>query len=292
MMNKVLIGKVAIVTGANQGLGLEIVKHYLQAGASVIMCARNEELLNSAKEGLINSLSGTQKLLTKSADISNLNDVNGILDFTLQECGACHILVNNAGIYGPKGRIEDIDSSEWIKAIEINVFGSMYMSRAVVPIFRAQQYGKIIQLSGGGATNPLPNLSAYAASKAAIIRYAETLAEELRGSGVDVNAIAPGALNTRLLDEILDAGPEKVGIDFFQKSLKQKGTGGSSLSLAALLAVFLASSASNGITGKLISAVWDKWEDWPKHIEELNSTDAYTLRRVTGRDRGLDWGDK
>ena len=138
----------------------------------------------------------------------------------------------------------------------------------------------------------MPNLSAYAASKAAIIRYAETLAEELRGSGVDVNAIAPGALNTRLLDEILDAGPEKVGIDFFQKSLKQKGTGGSSLSLAALLAVFLASSASNGITGKLISAVWDKWEDWPKHIEELNSTDAYTLRRVTGRDRGLDWGDK
>ena len=291
-MNKVLSGKVAIITGANQGLGLEIVRHYLQAGASVIMCARNAELLSSAKEGLISGLSSTQKLLTKSADVSNLNDVNDILDFTLQECGACHILVNNAGIYGPKGRIEDVDLSEWIKAIEVNVFGSMFMSRAVLPVFRAQHYGKIIQLSGGGATNPLPNLSAYATSKAAIIRYAETLAEELRGSGVDVNAIAPGALNTRLLDEILDAGPEKVGIDFFQKSLKQKVTGGSSLSLAAQLAVFLASSASNGITGKLISAVWDKWEDWPKHLEELKSTDAYTLRRVTGRDRGFDWGDK
>ena len=222
----------------------------------------------------------------------NLIDVNDILNGTLQEFGICHILVNNAGIYGPKGRIEDIDSSEWVRAMEINVFGSMFMSRALIPVFRAQKYGKIIQISGGGATNPLPNLSAYAASKAAIIRYAETIAEELKGSGIDVNAIAPGALNTRLLDEILDAGPKKVGNTFYQKALKQKETGGSSLSMAAELAVFLASGASNGITGKLISAIWDRWEEWPNHLEELSRSDAYTLRRLIGRDRGFDWGDK
>jgi 3-oxoacyl-[acyl-carrier protein] reductase len=176
--------------------------------------------------------------------------------------------------------------------MEINVFGSMFMSRALIPVFRAQKYGKIIQISGGGATNPLPHLSAYAASKAAIIRYAETIAEELKGSGIDVNAIAPGALNTRLLDEILDAGPKKVGNTFYQKALKQKETGGSSLSMAAELAVFLASGASNGITGKLISAIWDRWEEWPNHLEELSRSDAYTLRRLIGRDRGFDWGDK
>ena len=291
-MNKILNGKVAIVTGANQGLGLEIVRHFIAAGASVVMCARNGELLNAVKDKLSLNLEHNQKLLAKTADVSNADDVKDILDLTLRECGECHILVNNAGIYGPKGRIEFADVSEWIRTIEINVFGSMLMSRAVVPIFRAQKYGKIIQISGGGATSPLPNLSAYATSKAAIIRYAETLAEELRGSGVDVNAIAPGALNTRLLDEILDAGPEKVGVEFFQKSLQQKESGGSSLGHAAELAVFLASKASNGITGKLISAAWDNWGDWAKHIKELSQSDVYTLRRITGRDRGFLWGDK
>jgi len=291
-MNRLLSNKVAIITGSNQGLGFEIARQYLQAGASVIMCARNESLLISARDQLIGNLSGSQKLLIKSADVSNLNDVNNVVQFTLDKFGSCHILVNNAGIYGPKGRVEDVDISEWIRAVEINLFGSMLMSRALVPIFRAQKYGKIIQLSGGGATNPLPNLSAYAASKAAIIRYAETLAEELRGSGVDVNSIAPGALNTRLLDEILEAGSEKVGEDFFQRSLVQKASGGVPLSDAAKLAVFLASSVSNGITGKLISAIWDRWETWPDHINELNLVDAYTLRRVIGKDRGLEWGDK
>ncbi len=291
-MKKILSGKVAIVTGANQGLGLEIVKHYLGAGASVVMCARNYELLSVARDQLACDLAPPQKLLAKSVDISNLNDVNSLLEFTLQECGNCHILVNNAGIYGPKGSVENIETADWIRTIEVNVFGSMFMSRAVIPIFKAQGYGKIIQLSGGGATNPLPNLSAYAASKAAIIRYAETLAEELRGSGIDVNSIAPGALNTRLLDEVLEAGPEKVGSLFFKKSLEQKQSGGTPLSKAAELAVFLGSGDSDGITGKLISAVWDKWESWPKYINELSSSDIYTLRRVVGRDRGFDWGDK
>ena len=291
-MSKVLSGKVAIITGANRGLGLEIVRRYLGAGASVVMCARDNELLSSLRDQFSCDLGASQKLLAKKADISNVNDVNSLLEFTLQECGNCHILVNNAGIYGPKGRIEDIETDDWIRTMEVNVFGSMFMSRAVIPIFKAQGYGKIIQLSGGGATNPLPNLSAYAASKADIIRYVETLADELRGSGIDVNSIAPGALNTRLLDEVLEAGPEKVGSSFFKKSLDQKQSGGTPLSLAAELAVFLGSKDSDGITGKLISAVWDRWESWPKHLDELNGSDAYTLRRVVGRDRGFDWGDK
>src|SRR6185436_20968340 len=111
-------------------------------------------------------------------------------------------------------------------------------------------------LSGGGATNPLPRISAYAASKAAVVRFAETLAEELRDAHVDVNAIAPGPLNTRLLDEVLTAGPEKVGAGFYERSLKQKEQGGAPLERGAELAVFLGSAASDGITGKLLSALW------------------------------------
>ena len=137
----------------------------------------------------------------------------------------------------------------------------------------------------------MPRLSAYAVSKAAIVRYAETLAEEVRGSGIDVNAIAPGALNTRMLEEILAAGPDKVGKDFYERSLRQKEIGGAGLNKGADLALFLASSESDGITAKLISAVWDNWQEWPKHLAELSASDAYTLRRISGRDRSMEWGD-
>ena len=257
-----------------------------------MLCARNAALLDQARSELLASASPGQKILAQIADVSVESDVQNVVKQTLDQLKGCHILVNNAGVYGPKGEIESVDWTDWMKAIEINVYGSVLMSRAVLPHFKSKGYGKIIQLSGGGATNPLPRISAYAVSKAAIVRYAETLAEEVRGTGIDVNCIAPGALNTRMLDEILEAGPDKVGQVFYERSLKQKETGGAGLDKGAELALFLASSVSDGITGKLISAVWDDWEHWPQHLSELSSSDAYTLRRITGRDRGFAWGDK
>ena len=291
-MSSLLNGKVAIITGANQGLGLVISRNYVNAGASIVMCARNGDLLTRAQEELTNRLMPGQSIEVVPADVSDLQSVEQLVKATLQRFGRIDILVNNAGIYGPMGPIEDADWAQWIKAIEINLFGSILMCRAVLPTMKAQRQGKIIQLSGGGATNPMPNISAYAVSKAAIVRFAETLAEELRYFNIDVNAIAPGALNSRMLDEVLAAGPEKVGQAFFDKSIKQKEMGGTGFDQGAELAVFLASDASNGITGKLISAVWDDWEHFPEHLDELRTSDVYTLRRIAGRDRGLSWGDK
>jgi 3-oxoacyl-[acyl-carrier protein] reductase len=291
-VQKVLAGKKAIITGANQGLGFEIAKKYVQAGADVMLCARSASLLDAARAELVAMAAPGQKIAAHVADVSAEADVQAVVAKTLKELGGCHILVNNAGIYGPKGEIESVDWAEWVKAIEINVYGSILMCRVLLPHFKAQRYGKVIQLSGGGATNPLPRISAYAVSKAAIVRFAETLAEEVRGTGIDVNAIAPGALNTRMLDEILQAGPEKVGQAFYDRSLKQKESGGAPLDKGADLALFLASAASDGITAKLISAVWDDWAHWPDHLDELASSDAFTLRRIAGRDRGFTWGDK
>lgn len=291
-MQKVLSGKVAIITGANQGFGLEIARKYVLAGADVMLCARNAALLQEAQADLNKMAAPGQKVLAKAEDVSAEADVLALVSETLTQLGGCHILVNNAGIYGPKGEIETVDWAEWIKAIEINVYGSILMCRAILPHFKTQGYGKVIQLSGGGATNPMPRISAYAVSKAAIVRFAETLAEEVRGTGIDVNAIAPGALNTRMLDEILEAGPEKVGKAFYERSLKQQESGGAPLGRGAELALFLASAASDGITGKLISAVWDDWGHWPEHLDELSASDVYTLRRIAGRDRGFTWGDK
>ncbi len=291
MIEKLLSGKVATITGANQGLGREIAKKYVNARADVMLCARNYSLLEETKQELDSMLGDNQQVLIKKCDVSKEDEVNDLVSVVFEELGGCHILVNNAGIYGPKGVIEDQDWDEWKKALEINVYGSVLMCRALIPHFKKQKYGKIVQLSGGGATNPLPNISAYATSKAAIIRFIETLAEEVRSFGIDVNAIAPGALNTGMLQEVIDSGPEKVGKEFYAKALKQKNNGGVPLSSGADLALFLASSASDGITGKLISAVWDKWRDWPNYLKELTNSDAYTLRRIAGRDRGFDWGD-
>src|SRR5262249_14598488 len=135
------------------------------------------------------------------------------------------ILVNNAGVYGPIGRLEDVDWVAWAEAIRINLLGTAQMCRAVIPLLRARGYGKVVNLSGGGATAPLPRFSAYAASKAAVVRLTETLAEELRDARIDVNAIAPGPLNTRLLDQVLAAGPEAAGEAFYRRALEQRAEG-------------------------------------------------------------------
>jgi len=117
----------------------------------------------------------------------------------------------------------------------------------------------------------------------------ETLAEELKPFQVDVNAIAPGALATRLVDEVLAAGPDKVGAAFFEKNKGWKEKGAVPLELGANLAVYLASAESNGITGKLISAQWDPWKDLQTHRDELAKSDIYCLRRIVPEDRGKKW---
>ena len=290
-MERPLENKIAIITGANQGLGFEIARKYLEAGASAMICARNGTLLDQAKQGLQPLLRPGQEIISQNADVSKIDDVESVVETTIGKFGHIDILVNNAGVYGPKGAIEDVDWQEWVHAIEINLYGSILMCRAVLPHFKTQGRGKVVQLSGGGATKPLPRISAYAVSKAAVIRFIETLAEEVRENHIDVNAIAPGALNTRMLNEVLEAGPQKVGKAFYEQSLKQKQDGGAPLDIGAELAVFLGSPLSDGITGKLINAVWDPWALFPEHLDELNKTDIYTLRRIVPKDRGMTWGN-
>jgi NAD(P)-dependent dehydrogenase (short-subunit alcohol dehydrogenase family) len=287
-----LADRAALITGANRGLGLEIARSFVNAGASVMLCARDSDQLQAAGRALQDLARDNQLVRWQAADVTDRSAIEAIVQQSINELGALQILVSNAGVYGPFGSIEEVDWGEWIHAVEINLFGSVIPIRAVLPHFKRQGYGKIIQLSGGGATNPLPRISAYAASKAAIVRFAETIALECNDLGIDVNSIAPGALNTRLLDHVLEAGAEKVGEQFYTAAVKQKEKGGVPLIVGTELAVFLASSASDGISGRLISAVWDKWLDWPDHIVALRDSDAYTLRRIVGRDRGLPWGDK
>jgi NAD(P)-dependent dehydrogenase (short-subunit alcohol dehydrogenase family) len=282
-----LAGRNAIITGASQGLGKVIAEHFIREGANVVLCARSEKDLHATRDELA-KLAPDRKVLARACDVSNEADVNELVAFALRELGSIQALVLNAGIYGPMGPTESVDLNDWRRAMDINVFGVLLPCRAVIPHFKKTGYGKIVVLSGGGATNPLPNISAYAASKAAAVRLAETFAEELREFHVDVNAVAPGALKTRLVDQVLAAGPEKVGAAFFAKNKKWAEEGATPLELGASLCVYLASAESDGITGKLLSAQWDPWRDLQKHRDELKS-DIYCLRRIVPEDRGKKW---
>lgn len=284
-----LLGKNAIITGASQGLGFEVAKQFIAEGANVVLCARNATSLKSATEILRSQAPSHVKVRAKVTDVSKMDQVDALAHYALDELGTIDILVANAGVYGTKGPIETIDWEEWSQAIDINLKGTVLQCRAVLPRMKQLHSGKIIILSGGGATKPLPNLSAYAASKAGVVRFAETLAEEVADFNIDVNTVAPGALNTRLLDEVLAAGPEKVGQAFYQQSLKQQQTGGTPLEVGAELCVFLASSASDGISGRLLSAVWDPWNELSDRIDALKKSDVYTLRRIVPLDRGFHW---
>jgi NAD(P)-dependent dehydrogenase (short-subunit alcohol dehydrogenase family) len=284
-----LRGRSAIITGANQGLGFAIARRFVEAGANVLLAARGAERLRQAEDELKQHARPGQLVVAQTGDVSRPEDCQAIVSKAVETLPGLMILVNNAGVYGPIGRIEDNNWEEWVQAVQINLFGTVLMCRAILPHLREQGYGKIINLSGGGATAPLPRFSSYAASKAAVVRFTETLAEEVRDCHIDVNAIAPGPLNTRLLDQVLEAGPEQAGQTFYERSLKQREEGGSPLDKGAALAAFLASEASDGITGRLLSAVWDNWNELPARQQHLAKSDIYTLRRIVPEDRGQKW---
>ena len=280
-----LVGKVALITGASQGLGYQIAKRFANEGASLIICSRSKNEIKDVVTEFSQDLGSDQRIYGFDCDVSVQVEVDRLFELIENKFGNLDVVVNNAGIYGPLGPIEDNEWSKWVKAIEVNLIGSAYVMRKSIEVMKKQNSGKIIQLSGGGATQPHPNASSYAASKAAVVRLAETLALEVAVFGIEINSIAPGAMNTRLFEQVIEAGADLVGQEFYEKTLKQKESGGSGFDNATSLAVFLACGESNGISGKLISAIWDDWVHFPKSIDALNSSDIYTIRRITEQER-------
>jgi len=272
-----LTDRVAIVTGGGRGIGKAIALAFAREGAHLVLSSRT---LSEAQATAAEARAIGQRALAMKVDVSERQEVEAMVAAALAKFGGIDILVNNAAVQPPIGPLWENDPDEWLRAVLINLGGVFLCCQAVLPIMIRQGAGKIINLSGGGATSPRPFFSAYAASKAAIVRLTETLAEEVKQHNIQVNAIAPGPVNTRMTEQVLAAG-SAAGEEILARTRREKETGGVPPERAAALALFLASDESDGLTGRLISAVWDDWRSLASCLEEVMATELYTLRRIT-----------
>ena len=282
--------RTCLITGASRGLGEYLAQAFWNEGWDLALVARDHVTLSKVVANLPKRLNQNAKIFI--CDFSKPQEVQSLVSRLIQELGQLSALINNAAIHGPIGQLLDNNLTLWGQAIQINLLTPVVLCQGLIPLMDASGGGSIINLSGGGATAARANFTAYASAKTALVRFSETLSEELLPQNIRVNCIAPGAMKTALLEEVVSSGANFSGKREFEIAEKVIAEGGASMDKVADLALFLASSASIGITGKLISAVWDNWSEWPSHLEELSKSDAYTLRRITGRDRGFTWGDK
>ena len=271
-----LQNEIALITGAGRGIGREIALAFAREGAHLVLVSRTEtELADTAAAC---AALGVQARVVVG-DVATYADIEQAVAGALSEHRRVDIAVAAAGALGPIGPLSTADIFEWERTIRVNLLGAFHLCRAVVPHMLRQRRGKIVLLAGGGGSTPLPQFSAYASSKAAIVRLTETLADEVRDAGVHVNAVAPGLVDTRLLRKVVAAGPRAGRLaERARAALESDG-----LTLpgeVAALARFLVSSDSRGLTGKLVSAPHDRWQEWGERAEELNASPLYTLRRL------------
>jgi NAD(P)-dependent dehydrogenase (short-subunit alcohol dehydrogenase family) len=264
--------KGVLITGAGRGIGKRLAIGFATAGARVGLLARSPAELDLAKLEIEHA--GGVALRIR-ADVRDLEQMSAAVDRMQVVFGGTHILIAAAAIQGPIGPFQDCKMKSWMETIETNLFGVMNSIRVVLPRMIDRRSGKIIVLAGGGASYGRPNFTAYAASKTALARVVESIAEEVRDHNVQINCLLPGGANTSMTDEILHAG-DRAGAKELEEAQKIRITGGVPAEKQIQLALFLASERSNHITGKLIHVT----DDWKKLEHENMKHEAYTLRRI------------
>ena len=262
---RALEDRVAILVGAGRGIGEAVALRFAREGAHVVLAARTAAELESVA-AQIRLAGGTA--LVRATDVTDREGVHRLVQFALDAFQRIDVVVNAAGSYGPIGPFWEADAEKWVRTFSVNLFGAFYLCHAVLP--------HMIR-----ATAALPRFSAYGVSKSALVRLTETLAEEVRQFNIQINAIAPGAVDTQLQDEVIAAGPKAGEIYGRMLRLRETGEGATPRDLPAELALFLCSDGSRHLSGKLISAPNDGWQSWDdERLEEEMSTPWFTLRRI------------
>lgn len=272
-----------VVTGSSTGIGRALVEQLIAHGHRVWGLARSDQSELAARF--------PDRFRFSRCDVAEWAQVERAAAEITASWPAVDGLVTAAGLQGAVGPAMSLDPLQWSATVRANLDGTYYAIRALFPALRrAELRGKIVCFSGGGATKSRANFSAYAVAKTGVVRLVENLADEFRTEPIDINAVAPGAINTRLTEEVLALGPAVAGEAEYNAAVKQKATGGASLEKAVGLVEYLLSSDSDGVTGRLISAPWDPWQTLGKHAATLAKSDVYMLRRIVPEERNLALG--
>lgn len=264
--------KGVLITGAGRGIGKRLAMGFGQAGARVGLLARTKAEIELA-DLEIEHAGGTS--LRLRADVRDYEQVGAAVERMRNMYGGVHVLVCAAGVQGPIGPFLESNPRDWADVVNVNLLGAMHAVRAVLPQMVERRSGKIILVSGGGAEEARPNFSAYGASKTAIVRFAESVAEEVREDNVQINCMYPGHTYTNMTDEVLRAG-ERAGWKEVQEASQVRTHGGTPPDKQINLALFLASERSNHITGKLLHVD----EDWRRLEHATLHAGSFTLRRL------------
>ena len=246
---------------------------FAQAGAKVGLMARSLAELDLA---VLEIEQAGGAAIGLRADIRDADQVNVAFTRFRAAFPGPDILICAAGMQGPIGPFVTADAKAWQATVETNLIGVANACRAALPPMIEKRSGKIILIAGGGSAYSRPYFSAYAASKAAVVRFCECLADEVSDHNIQVNTIAPGGVYTTMTDEILSAGEERAGRKEIEDAQKIRVTGGVAPEKQTQLAMFLASEKSNHISGRLIHVN----DDWKRFEQDSIKPELFTLRRV------------
>ena len=266
--------KSIVIAGASSGIGAALAQALAADGHHLYICSRRTELLAEVAKGHTSTF-------YLGCDVGKEAEVQKFYDLIRERTSSIDALIYCVGVLGPIGLFDEIDSEQWFEAVRSNLFGAYIMAKHVVPLMNPAKWPRILMMSGGGAFDPMPRVSAYGVSKAAIIRLVETLAVELKPRNIAVNAIAPGFVATDIHRATLAAGPRRGG-EHYQTTVRLLAEEEGDIQMPVNCVRYMISEVSAKLTGKTISARHDPWgeAEFDNCIDEIMASSLYSTQRT------------